>query len=219
VNVDSRKFVFTDIGWQNIDWKNKRNVGEKFRFVYDSLKCGFNQIFRGQDETLNKNINAELRSLNERGIKEQSKRLLEIAARQLAVNADENNRYEDASKFRYMAMETKRLDYVGWRRFVNLHWLYKGTSGYGESWSRAALVLVGIWFGFGLIYWLFGEFYSEISQNFYQSLGYSSLVMLLQKPEPRYASNLTFTLYILETILAPLQAALLALAIRRKFMR
>ncbi len=48
---------------------------------------------------------------------------------------------------------------------------------------------------------------------------YSLGVMTLQKPEPRPVTVWAQRLVILETILGPLQAALLALAIRRKFMR
>src|SRR5205085_6816448 len=48
---------------------------------------------------------------------------------------------------------------------------------------------------------------------------YSAGVMTLQKPEPRPATNAAQSLVMLETILGPVQAALLALAIRRKFMR
>jgi hypothetical protein len=51
------------------------------------------------------------------------------------------------------------------------------------------------------------------------ALAYSANVMTLQKPEPRPATYVARGLVIAETILGPLQAALLALAIRRKFMR
>lgn len=43
--------------------------------------------------------------------------------------------------------------------------------------------------------------------------------MTLQKPEPRPETTEAQTLVALETVLGPLQAALLALAIRRKFTR
>ena len=43
--------------------------------------------------------------------------------------------------------------------------------------------------------------------------------MTLQKPEPRPATGVAQALVMVETILGPVQAALLALAIRRKFMR
>ena len=52
-----------------------------------------------------------------------------------------------------------------------------------------------------------------------RALTYSLGVMSLQKPEPKPATGTAQTLVTLETILGPLQAALLALAIRRKFMR
>ena len=52
-----------------------------------------------------------------------------------------------------------------------------------------------------------------------RALTYSLGVMTLQKPEPRPATNAAQSLVMIETILGPVQAALLALAIRRKFMR
>ena len=52
-----------------------------------------------------------------------------------------------------------------------------------------------------------------------RALTYSLGVMTLQKPEPRPATDAAQALVMLETILGPVQAALLALAIRRKFMR
>jgi hypothetical protein len=208
VDVDSRKFVFTDINWRNLDYE------------------------RG-----NKNIERELGALEKRGIKEQRKRLLEIAARQLAVNSEENNRYEEAAKFRYLAMETKRLEEG---KFFSkfLYTLYKWTSGYGENWSWAALVLL-------IILLLFGVFYDSpfahfeptdkktvnvsadnaqpqpenYKMNNAEGFVYSLYVAALQRPEPKPADTRTRFFVILETIFAPLQVALLALAIRRKFMR
>ncbi len=51
-----------------------------------------------------------------------------------------------------------------------------------------------------------------------RALSYSASVMTLQKPEPS-PSIVVRGLVTLETIMGPVQAALLALAIRRKFMR
>lgn len=48
---------------------------------------------------------------------------------------------------------------------------------------------------------------------------HSLYVSALQRPDPKPADALTKLFVILQTIFAPLQAALLALAIRRKFMR
>jgi hypothetical protein len=52
-----------------------------------------------------------------------------------------------------------------------------------------------------------------------RALTYSLAVMSLQKPEPKPLTGTAQTLVLLETILGPVQAAFLALAIRRKFMR
>jgi hypothetical protein len=197
VNVDARKFVFTDIDWQNLKYERR-----------------------------NKNIWAELENLKERGIKEQSKRLLEITSRQLGVNAEENNRYEEAAKFRYMAMETRRLEELKEKSFSRyLIWLYKWTSGYGEDWSWAAFVLICLLFLFGVFYDSpFATFEAAVKSEVYkmnnlEGFVHSLYVAALQRPEPKAAGTLTKLFVILETIFAPVQAALLALAIRRKFMR
>ena len=216
VNTDSRKMIFIDIRWHNLSAKSD-----------------------------NSNIAAEIESLEKREVSEPS-RLLEIACRQLGVNAEENNRYEEASQFRYMAMETKRLEYWGQGRFWTLNWWYRFSSGYGESWKRGALVLLGVLLFFGLLYWSpsatfdYGEQKNDAvvsdaiekesdgarkyDARFHRmSLGeglvHSLYVAALQRPEPKAEGTLTRFFIILETIFAPLQAALLALAIRRKFMR
>src|SRR6266481_2082572 len=72
-------------------------------------------------------------------------RLLSIACRQIAVNAEDNHRYEEASNFRYMSMDARRRE--KWRGFaiLNLYWWYWAASGYGERIVRAFLILVGLW--------------------------------------------------------------------------
>jgi hypothetical protein len=50
-------------------------------------------------------------------------------------------------------------------------------------------------------------------------LTYSLAVMSLQRPEPKPMTAAAHALVTIESILGPVQAALLALAIRRKFMR
>lgn len=218
VNTDPRKMVFTDVVWDNLEvkWNNS-------------------------------NIAAEVKHLKKREISEPN-RLLGIACRQLAVNAEDNNRYEEASKFRYMAMETRRLEYFGRGIFWTINWWYRFSSGYGERWQRAALVLIGLILFFGILFALpvsvfdYGDKkeqpateqvanddkgISEKTENTEVFRGmkipenflYSLYVAALQRPEPKAANNLTKLLIILETIFAPLQTALLALAIKRKFMR
>ncbi|HYG80945.1 MAG TPA: pentapeptide repeat-containing protein, partial [Pyrinomonadaceae bacterium] len=159
VNVDARKFDFTNVSW---DW---RSIKEET----DSLKSRKVSLPR---------------------------RRLATACRQLAVNAEESHRYEEASKFRYMAMDTQRLKWklrgnvlkahwnglrktltrlrrslkrdwgvrgrtklrlkrflgVYWESFDLLHWLYWGASGYGERVLRASTVLLVLWLFFAGIY-------------------------------------------------------------------
>jgi uncharacterized protein YjbI with pentapeptide repeats len=164
-------------------------------------------------------------------------RLLVITCRNLAANAAENDRFRSASQFRRMAMDAERLE--NWRGFDfrKLNWWYWLASGYGESIIRAFLVLLGIWFIAALLYTRVGftrwepRLVSEtdlisskrddagLPLKFGRALTYSLGVMTLQKPEPRPATTAAQSFVLLETILGPVQAALLALAIRRKFMR
>ncbi|HZT59263.1 MAG TPA: pentapeptide repeat-containing protein [Pyrinomonadaceae bacterium] len=196
----------------------------------DPRKFDFNVDWRWSS------INEEIQGLKHKGIS-QPNRLLAIACRNLAVNAEENHRYYEASKFRYMAMEAGRLE--KWRgfAFLTLGWWYWLASGYSERAGRAFLVLLGILVLFAVLYLGLGfpnwetktttekaavETQSKEPGTWSQlssALTYSLGVMTLQKPEPRPATNAAQSLVMLETILGPVQAALLALAIRRKFMR
>ena len=56
-------------------------------------------------------------------------------------------------------------------------------------------------------------------RRFAETLVYSFNVAALQKPEPLPGGIFAKIFVLLETFLGPLQAALLALAIRRRFMR
>jgi uncharacterized protein YjbI with pentapeptide repeats len=202
VNVDARRFEFINVTW---DW---RGISSDKR---------------------------EIRSLNVDELS--ARRLLAIACRNLAVNAEENHRYEEASRFRYMAMEARRLE--RWRGFAfwTLGWWYWLASGYGERVWRAFVVLIGVWLVAAALYTRVGfarweprvatekeaaeARRDEVGEplRWPRALTYSLGVMTLQKPEPRPATNAAQSLVMLETILGPVQAALLALAIRRKFMR
>jgi hypothetical protein len=202
VNVDARKFSFINVSWR---WRS---------------------------------INDEVKSLRyEILLQPHRHRLFAIACRHLAVNAKENHRYEEASKFRYMAMDARRLErllgFAPWR----LSWWYWLASGYGERVLRAFVVLIGILLVSAGMYTQVGFARWEtklVSESdvvsakrdevgaplkFSRAMTYSAGVMTLQKPEPRPATTAAQTIVLLETVLGPVQAALLALAIRRKFMR
>jgi uncharacterized protein YjbI with pentapeptide repeats len=223
VNTDPRKFAFTDVKW---DWEDIE-------------------------------ISCEIERLKEKGIKSPH-RLFSKTCRELALNAEENHLYEDASTFRFMAMETERLkDSNGfvdstkatfkavnslireaeaddaparlpeiWReqkkKFQSgktwsfsklLRLLYRILSGYGERVGRAFFILFALWLVFSWLYYIFEPF------SFGRALSYSLAVMTFQRPDPKPTTELASAFVAIEAVLGPLQAALLALAIRRKFMR
>lgn len=198
VNVDTRKFEFANVKWDD------------------------------------KGVRDEIDSLCKTKI-EYPHSMLAIAYRRLAVNAEENHHYGTASRFRYGSMEARRLEtWHGWAVW-KLHWWYWLASGYGERAWQAIIVLPLVLFLFACLYTQVG--FTQLSEktstatvatsrdtigkplNFKQSLAYSFEVALLQKPEPKPLTLTARFLVGLETILGPLQGALLALAVRRKFMR
>jgi hypothetical protein len=199
VNVDPRKFEFTDVEWK---W---RSVSEEIATLHEVVAVPH--------------------------------RMLAIACRHLAVNAEENHRYEDASRFRYMSMDAARLENWGGFGFWRLSWWYWLASGYGERIWRAAVMLLSLMIVCAALYTKVGFARWEPRMNsqteavvgqrdevgaplkLSRALTYSAGVMTFQRPEPRPATTAAQTVVLLETILGPVQAALLALAIRRKFMR
>ncbi len=211
--------------------------------------------------------------------------LLSIAYRQLAVNAEENHRYNEASSFRRLSMSVKNWDQWyrngvqvidwdwwrtikenwkqpstiwqkvkhdiklfpeeilewKWRAVLSLDWWYWLASRYGESVGKASLVLLMLFFIFAYGYTRVGfhhpkgpktganEGTTVTITTMADSCGsplklreaylYSFEVGLLQKPEPKPLTTIARLLVLLQTLLTPVQAALLALAVRRRFMR
>lgn len=164
-------------------------------------------------------------------------RLLSIACRQLAVNAEENHRYDQASDFRFWSMELQRKE--GWRARGRLpvgilHTLYRYLSGYGEEIGRAFLILVGVCLLLAVLYTWVGFVPPQpaapqatshktdevgIPQKPAKALAYSLAVITLQRPDPRPLTASAWFAGLAETILGPIQAALAILAVRRRFMR
>jgi hypothetical protein len=202
INVDARRFDFTNVEW---DWQ------------HGDIRSEISSI--GGEDTLS------------------AHRLLTIACRDLADNAEENHRYVEASRFRYMAMDAQRLESRRGFSPLRLSWWYWLASGYSERAGRAFLVLVGVLLLAAALYTQVGFVRweprvsneqeaqqakrDEVGQplHWQRALTYSLGVMALQRPEPRPATDAAQAVVMLETILGPVQAALLALAIRRKFMR
>jgi uncharacterized protein YjbI with pentapeptide repeats len=225
---------------------------------------------------IKQNVKSELNCLNSTREIGNPKQLYKIACRQLAENAENNNRFEEASNFRRMAFETEWLEKKErisiWiknlvpeseklkRRVAGsiaeedkpippinsfgilrrssdffIHSLYRFTSFYGESWSWAiGVLLMLILIIFPFIYTQTNFYVCSVEKtnpqnnsdcitrtlNFGEGMRQSLATATLQNVEtrkPNSPASETFT--ILEKIFAPLQAALLALAIRRKFMR
>jgi hypothetical protein len=208
VNVDARKFEFTSVDWHwyNPHWYNRKIRGK--------LK----------------------RQLSEKAIP--SYILLAVACRRLAVNAEENNLYWRASSFRYLAMNVERLDTGRGFAFWKVDWWYWLASGFGERIPRALVAFFVIWLSFALLFrlpnpvrcpekgpaayclrWEENDKTRDYFDRFSNSAVYAVEVMTLQKPEPKPASPVAHLAVMLCALLGPVQAALLALAIRRKFMR
>jgi hypothetical protein len=219
VNTDIRKFDFTDIQWETKD------------FAWDWAR--FKDTDSQKDE-------ARVRKTNYVS--------LEKKYRQFATYAEENNDYESASNFRYTAFDIQRITPWYGRLPVTLLWWYKWTSRYGENWIWCAILLLALLFGVFPYFYSKNYFKTcstdrpiaasisiceskdaEISKNCScsdEKLNYGDAVLqslytaTLQNVDYRKPFNWRGELWIiLEKIFAPLQAALLALAIRRKFMR
>jgi hypothetical protein len=219
VNTDIRKFDFTDIKWKVknfwLDWAR------------------FKDIAWWRDE-----VRARRTSYVN----------LEKIYRRFASFAEENNDYESASKFRFTAFDIQRITPWYGRLPVTLLWWYKWTSRYGENWLWCAVLLLALLFGVFPYFYSENYFKTcstdrpiaasisiceskdaEISKTCscsYEKLNYGDAVLqslytaTLQNVDYRKPFDWRGELWIiLEKIFVPLQAALLALAIRRKFMR
>lgn len=271
INAKLQKIQFINCKWENL---NRFLIGikDEIRYIKDDLKID----------------NAEF--------------LLKETISQLAINAEELNRYEDASIFRKNSFETEKyenkkiikhwfqkglltrsqiycspltidfyrnlkicgkdvLKEIGTLPSVLAYRIYKWLSGYGESWTWAAFVLLMIVFVLFPIAFAFTNFQvspmaiplevivlnkCQITEaekkkdkdelikkskevcheivhgglSYWNGVLHSLAAITFQdveyrKPISGWAEFWTF----LERILVPLQAALLALAIRRKFMR
>jgi len=234
VNVDARKFEFTNVNWvgfeqANLPWKERARLKLKRALTAwpDYLKLGI-----GSEALHN-----ELRAMSS---VENHHRLLSIACRQLATNAEDNNRYGDAAQFRYASMDARRLEkWRGWDIFT-MDWWYWLVSGYGERIPRAMICLLVLLLSFGYLFtWVGFEtkaapeaaaIVQEITPtpaplkelplpSFRDGLTYAMSAALFQRPEPKAYTFWAKLCVSLEMVFVPLQAALLALAIRRRFMR
>ena len=216
INTNATGFVFSDCEWRYSDGKRL-------------------------------SVKTELENLEKRGF-ENPNALLMYACWHLADNYEESKSFRKASLFRQMANESRRLETSWYWQPFTLRWWYWLSSFYGESSSWATLVLVTLIFLVFPIIYTQTNFQtcskdrpiatslticeskdeevrkkctcSKDQITFTDAIVQSLTTATLQNVE--YRKPLTVwgeLLIILEKIFAPLQAALLALAIRRKFMR
>ena len=196
VNTDPKRFVFTACVWRD---KSNKDISAR----------------------------EELKSISARGIASPNKRLTKIGW-QLADNFEETKSFATASFFRKLANESKRLE--EWRGFkiFSLHWWYSVSSFYGESPGLAFCVLIGILALFVIYYW-YALFYvcsasggSCLTRALTLGEAIHQSFMTGAFQEVKFRSTLTFQedlMILLEKIFVSVQAALFALAIRRRFMR
>lgn len=197
IDVDARQFNFTNVKWYG-------------------LANGLGGTFED-----------EIHLLRDTGGQSSPHSLLAKACRELSINAEENRRYAEATELNYWALDAQRKELRGsifapW----TLIWWYWALSGYGERHLRSALWLAGILFTFAIFYLLAGlaevrePSFIGVMQAFWEATVYSGGAMTRQNAaiapsEPVLLRSLVF----LEGVLGPLQIALFALAVRRKFMR
>lgn len=195
VNADARNFTFTNARWYGLPGGPEGDLED------------------------------EIEALRGRGV-EAPHSLLAKTCRDLYANYEEKRDYPLAGEFHYWSMNVLRKEGRG--RFGLIRFLYWALSGYGERSRRAFWWLVAVFTAFSVLYVLFGPGelrvlpYSDLRQ-FTEEAGnamvYSLGAMARLRPDPRPDPGLFQFLVTLEGILGPLQAALLALAIRRKVMR
>jgi hypothetical protein len=250
--LDPREFEFIDVKWIgqlrrrfiNIEIGNLRKREELERKdaadrrterLKDLELFGDQVAVKQLKEEEAEAARIEAKELNQKNAR--LHRLLSITCRQLAVNAEDNHLYDQASDFRFWSMELLRKE--GWKArgrlsIAILHSLYRHLSGYGEEVGRAICVLLGIWLLFALFYTQVGfvrqpstpsdaAIYARdqfgIPQKPIKAVAYSLAVMTLQRPDPRPLTATAWFAVLAETIFGPIQAALFALAVRRRFMR
>ncbi len=248
INVNSRKFVF-----HNIDWENTGETTAAVRAEIKILQDCKVYPLRTRLLTLACRQLADNYEENNR---------FELASkfRQMAFESERLQRKEEIGKW------WNEDIYQGWLGFIKkcpekivtfpynaAHWAYRWTSGYGEKPFWAIGVLIFFVFLIFPVLFMFSEFqtcdktkplllsltedkereicrFNKIEKtdcncrrsglSFTESISHSLATATLQTIEYRVPTGFWGGFWvILEKIIAPVQAALLALAIRRKFMR
>lgn len=247
LNVDPRKFEFVDVNWvgnlsrdliesEIVELRKREELEEREQLSRKEERRRNAELMEDRFtlEEMAKEEAEEIQLNQPDKQKESYHRLLSITCRHLAVNAEETHRYDEASEFRFWSMELRRKE--GWRARGRLsvsilHTLYRHLSGYGEEIGRAFFILLGIWIIFAVLYTQVGfvrspSLSSDVeyvadgeSLKLDKAIGYSLGVIVLQRPDPKPLTSAANFAVLAETVLGPIQAALFALAVRRRFMR
>ncbi|MCH7978794.1 MAG: pentapeptide repeat-containing protein [Acidobacteria bacterium] len=163
--------------------------------------------------------------LDERQSQEHEYPLVEKLYRQLRQNYEDQGNYPDAGRFYYGEMEMRRKAKPWWQRyFFSLTALYWLSSGYGQKARRAGLWVILLLVLFAWLYSIAGLQPSGESSPVLDSPWAAILhvgEVLTFARERTYAAATDFGrwLSVAQTIVLPLQVALLVLAVRRSFMR
>src|SRR5258708_10145484 len=102
---------------------------------------------------LGSNIDKEISILKDA---DSPRRLLSITYRQIALNAEENHRYKQASMFRFCSMDVRRREHSLTRSVFTIDWWYWAASGYGERAGQAFGVLLLLWLLLSIPYFFVG---------------------------------------------------------------
>lgn len=225
LDIDCRNFVFTRISWENAngkpedvkkELKNVANIkGSRHLFIITCRQLAQNL----------ENYNDLERASSFRRMAFETE-WLEIKEKlwywvdKLPIEFEKLKRRFGGSK----NPEDKAIPPVNsfgiLRTFDFVHLLYRFTSYYGESWRLAFFLLVGILLLWSLLYSLpVCNFANKPNESYWYWVGYSLNVVTLQRPDPKPGNAFTAILLGIEVLFVPIQAALLILAVRRKFMR
>src|SRR5206468_1861296 len=120
--------------------------------------------------------------------------------------------------FHYGEMETRRRERGLVGSVLCPEFLYWAFSGYGIGYLRAFMILVGLIVLAAYVYMKYGGV--ALENDFWESLLFSFQVSSLQRPTlPYRQTDVARWIYLLESILVPIQAALFALALRMRLKR
>lgn len=232
INVDARKFEFVDVDWDYRLKDELASAGEaKVSAPHRLMAITFRQL-------------ADNAEANHRYYEASRFRFNAFEARRIEKSQGFVLWLRDWWQWLASSFKPWQLDWWYWRargfKPWRLDWWYWLASGYGESVGRAFCVFVLLLFLFTCGYTQVG--FEPSSKNaiavspstattllqpdtvgktleWKDAMVYSLNVSILQKPEPKPLTRWAKLLVALETILGSAQAALLALAVRRRFMR